>query len=81
MGGAASRAIDEGHRPAAVYDPQRVEEVRPGVALEDREAVAKSVSENDSVFMIGGVGSRPSSIAFRCSRPDICRTSAGSATP
>ena len=40
MGGAAGRAVDEGHRPAAVYDPQRVQEVRPGVALEHREAVA-----------------------------------------
>ena len=40
VGGAAGRAVDEGQRPAAVHDPQRVQEVRPRVALEHGKAVA-----------------------------------------
>ena len=40
VGGAAGRAVDEGQRPAAVYDPQRVQKMRPRVALEHGKAIA-----------------------------------------
>ena len=40
VGGAAGRAVDEGQRPAAVHDPQRVQKMRPRVALEHGQAIA-----------------------------------------
>ena len=58
--GAAGRAVDQGQRPAAVDDPERVQKMLPGVALEDGEAVAD----------LGRAGTRAS---WRSAAPATCR--------
>ena len=76
VGGAAGRAVDEGQRPAAVHDPQRVQEVRSRVALEHGKAVADLGQPERQRLSIGGAGSWPSRIAWRNSLPVISRASA-----
>ena len=73
---AAGRAVDKGERPAAVNDPQGIQKVRPGVALEDREAVA-DLREPERHGLRDCRGRQaPVDTPWRNSRPVICRTSA-----
>ena len=81
MGGATGRAVDGVIAQPPCTIPSGLTRCGPVSPSNTAKPSPISVSENDSVFMIGGVGDRPSSIAWRCSRPDMCRTSAGSATP
>ena len=81
VGGAAGRAVDQSQRPAAVHDPERVQEMRPGVALEHGDAIAdfgqpERQRPGDRRRWQPAVEDRLEKLP-----PGISRASAGSATP